>query len=130
MAIDSRDLDGDSEMASSADSVHSDSDGVRNGAHTPTNARVTSAAAASELSPPGSQSQTIPGISAASDLHAMDPGPGQIPSKGSDGPAAAYKRIRAQEEYDRAMEFVIDKDFNLNEFGDPFDERDMEQKLF
>lgn len=56
---DSRDMDGDSEMASSMDSVHTDSDGACNGAHTPTNAQVISEAAASELSPPGSQSQNI-----------------------------------------------------------------------
>ncbi|EEP80491.1 predicted protein [Uncinocarpus reesii 1704] len=41
-------------------------------------------------------------------------------------PGASWNNRQAQEEYRRAMEYVIDKDFNLDAFGDPFDERDME----
>ncbi|WEW60718.1 hypothetical protein PRK78_006205 [Emydomyces testavorans] len=41
-------------------------------------------------------------------------------------PGASWNNRQAQEEYRRAMEFVLDKDFNLNKFGDPFDDRDME----
>lgn len=101
-------------MASSVDSVHTDSEGARNGAHTPTNAQVTSEAAASELSPPGSQSQNIRGLSSTSELKTAGLDLPQLPGKGSEAPAAAWKNKRAQEEYLKAMDHVIDKDFNLS----------------
>ncbi|CAI7637216.1 unnamed protein product [Penicillium pancosmium] len=134
MAHDSKDPDGDSEMASSVDSVHTDSDGAGNGARTPTRqvhaSAATAAAATSELSPPGSQPQTIPGLSTVGALGSLgDLDSTQANGKGFDAPIASWKSKRSQEEYQRAMENVIDQDFNLNEFGDPFDERDLEQKL-
>ncbi|KAJ5596721.1 hypothetical protein N7450_003179 [Penicillium hetheringtonii] len=101
MAYDSKDPDGDSEMASSVDSVHTDFDGIGNGARTPT----------------------------LGDFGILGDGVSSQPiAQGSDASIASWKSKRAQEEYQRAMENVIDQDFNLNEFGDPFDERDLEQK--
>ncbi|GLI75264.1 hypothetical protein PoHVEF18_003517 [Penicillium ochrochloron] len=129
MAVGPRDADGDSEMASSVGSPHSDSDGVDTGARTPTH-NTQAAAPTSELSPPGSQPQQIPDISSATDYRSRtEVEPGNLPGKGPELPVAAWKTKRAQDEYQRAMEQVIDKDFNLNEFGDPFDERDLEEKL-
>lgn len=116
---DSKDPDGDSEMASSVDSVHTDSDGARNGARTPTRqvhaSAATAAAAASELSPPGSQPQTIPGLSTVGAFGSLgEPDSTQANGTGFDGPIASWKSKRAQEEYQRAMENVIDQDFNLS----------------
>ncbi|KAJ5149768.1 hypothetical protein N7448_001346 [Penicillium atrosanguineum] len=124
-STDSRDPDGDSEMASSADSVHTDSDAP--GARTPTHFAHASAATASELSPPGSQPQQLPNISTAV---MKDNGAGAQKSRASlEHPIAAWQTKRAQDDYQKAMEHVVDKDFNLHEFGDPFDERDLEEKL-
>jgi len=96
-----------------------------------------------ELSPPMSQDQ--PGdASAPSGLQAEDPmtsnalvvgGEAERPVNGTKGarpfkddeqdqPGGKWKNKRAQDEYSRAMESVVDKDFNLREFGDPFDPRD------
>ncbi|KAJ5221753.1 uncharacterized protein N7469_010640 [Penicillium citrinum] len=108
MAYDSKDPDGDSEMASSVDSVHTDFDGIGNGARTPT---------------------PIPDLNTVGDFGILGDGVSSQPiAQGSDASIASWKSKRAQEEYQRAMENVIDQDFNLNEFGDPFDERDLEQK--
>jgi hypothetical protein len=82
--------------------------------------------------------------------------------QGQQQPGASWMNKRAEEEYHRAMEYVVDQDFNLgefyfrglvllvdllsslvlgavwakadcivlvDEFGDPFDERDMEGKI-
>ncbi|KAK2782213.1 hypothetical protein FQN53_000132 [Emmonsiellopsis sp. PD_33] len=35
---------------------------------------------------------------------------------------------KADEDFQRAMEYVVDRDFSLREFGDPFDDTDMEQR--
>ncbi|KAF3389389.1 hypothetical protein F1880_004167 [Penicillium rolfsii] len=116
-------------MASSVSSSHSDSDGVDTGARTPTH-NTQATAPASELSPPGSQPQQIADISATTDYRPRtEAEPGNFFGKVSENPVASWKSKRAQDEYQRAMEQVIDKDFNLNEFGDPFDERDLEEKL-
>ncbi|KAL9108860.1 MAG: hypothetical protein Q9227_006391 [Pyrenula ochraceoflavens] len=37
-------------------------------------------------------------------------------------PGAAWTNKRAKEDYQRAMEGVVDKDFNAREFGDPLQE--------
>ncbi|KAJ5088433.1 hypothetical protein N7456_012049 [Penicillium angulare] len=113
-------------MASSADSV---SDYPGNGARTPTRNPQTSAALASELSPPGSQPQHTTDIPTMTDSTSTELASGQTSGKTADPPIASWKSKRSQEEYNRAMENVIDKDFNLNEFGDPFDERDMKKPL-
>ncbi|KAJ5777780.1 hypothetical protein N7520_001026 [Penicillium odoratum] len=120
------DPDGDSEMASSVGSV---SDIAGNGARTPTHNQQASsaAAAASELSPPGSQPH-VSSIATMNNLRSAEIPTGSGPSKATEQ-FPAWKGKRAQEEYQRAMDHVIDKDFNLNEFGDPFDERDMKEPL-
>ncbi|KAI1957216.1 hypothetical protein LOZ58_005836 [Ophidiomyces ophidiicola] len=41
-------------------------------------------------------------------------------------PGASWNTAKAQEEYQQMMSMVTDRDFSLNEFGDPFDDRDME----
>ncbi|KAI9711619.1 MAG: hypothetical protein M1812_007142 [Candelaria pacifica] len=41
-------------------------------------------------------------------------------------PGYAWKNKRAQEEFSRAMEQVVDKKWSMRDFGDPFDERDMD----
>ncbi|KAI1911077.1 hypothetical protein LOZ61_004055 [Ophidiomyces ophidiicola] len=41
-------------------------------------------------------------------------------------PGASWNTAKAQEEYQQMMTMVTDRDFSLNEFGDPFDDRDME----
>lgn len=98
-------------MASSAGSAHTDADGAGNGARTPTH--HAHAAPASELSPPGSQPQQIPAISAADDLKGPALDGAQTAGQGPEQPVAAWKSKRAQDEYQRAMEHVIDKEFNL-----------------
>ncbi|EPS33605.1 hypothetical protein PDE_08567 [Penicillium oxalicum 114-2] len=130
MAVGSRDPDGDSEMTSSAGSPRSDSDALDTGARTPTR-HHSAMAPLSELSPPGSQPQQLldTSISADEGLASMaEPQTDGASGKGSELAGAAWNSKRAQDEYHRAMEQVIDKDFNLNEFGDPFDERDLEEK--
>ncbi|OQD72378.1 hypothetical protein PENDEC_c021G01802 [Penicillium decumbens] len=127
MAIDSKDLDGDSEMASSIDSLLTDSDGNEAGARTPTIFTHTPAAA-SKLSPPGSQQQ-IPDNPATVDPKEVEGNAAQKTRAGSEQHLAPWQTKRAQEDYQRAMEHVVDKDFNLHEFGDPFDERDLDEKL-
>lgn len=110
-------------MASSVDSIHTDSDGAGhgNGARTPTRQvhASTAAAAASELSPPGSQPTltdpipnlaTFGGVEALKDSDSIQQGNGQP----FDVPVAAWKSKRSQEEYQRAMDNVIDRDFNLS----------------
>ncbi|KAJ5476480.1 hypothetical protein N7475_002209 [Penicillium sp. IBT 31633x] len=131
MAIDPRDQDGDSTMTSSVDSIRPD-DGGRAGARTPTGAAQTSAAGVdvSELSPPGSQTRqeaTAPISGIGTTLEGRG---GQAADRTSEPMIAAWKSKRAQEDYQRAAEFVIDKDFSLKEFGDPFDERDLTDTLF
>lgn len=101
-------------MASSVGSPHSDSDAVGTGARTPTHNAQT-AAPASELSPPGSQPQQISDISSTTDFRPRTEGEASnIPGKGPEQPIAAWNTKRAQDEYQRAMEQVIDKDFNLS----------------
>jgi hypothetical protein len=101
-------------MASSVGSPHSESDGADTGARTPTH-NAQAAAPTSELSPPGSQPQQIPDISSTTDYGPRtEAEPRNLPGKGPEQPVAAWKTKRAQDEYQRAMEQVIDKDFNLS----------------
>lgn len=44
-------------------------------------------------------------------------GAGAAAGKGSEPPVAAWKSRRAQEDYQRAMEYVVDKEFNLSMFA-------------
>ncbi|KAL4965086.1 uncharacterized protein BDV14DRAFT_62434 [Aspergillus stella-maris] len=126
------DPDGDSQMASSPESSHSLSD-IDAGARTPTQTTNPSAqfnGGASELSPPGSQTQVSTGMGDL-DSSATGTGPegGWSGTDAAQQPGASWMNKRAEEEYQRAMEFVVDLDFNLDEFGDPFDVRDMNEKL-
>lgn len=102
-------------MTSSVDSIRPD-DGGRAGARTPTGAAQTSAAGVdvSELSPPGSQTRqeaTAPISGIGTTLEGRG---GQAADRTSEPMIAAWKSKRAQEDYQRAAEFVIDKDFSLS----------------
>ncbi|KAL3455369.1 hypothetical protein BJX64DRAFT_282134 [Aspergillus heterothallicus] len=126
------DPDGDSQMASSPESHHtfSDVEESQPGSRTPTRLSQTNHpqfAGASELSPPGSQSQnsTLKG-----DFGSIVPSSESGTADLSQQPGASWLNKRAEEEFQRAMEYVVDQDFSLDEFGDPFDERDMKEKLF
>lgn len=106
-------------MASSVDSIHTDSDGAGNGTRTPTRqvhpSTAAAAAAASELSPPGSQPQPLIDFSTAGGPGSLlDSDATQANGKVSEAPIAAWKSKRSQEEYQRAMDHVIDRDFNLS----------------
>ncbi|KAJ5972154.1 uncharacterized protein N7479_002072 [Penicillium vulpinum] len=117
-------------MTSSVDSILPD-DGARTRARTPTSAAQASSAGidVSELSPPGSQTKQEAGTSVGDIGTALEHNGGQTAEKLVESTLAAWKSKRAQDEYQRAMEYVIDKDFKLDEFGDPFDERDLAEKL-
>ncbi|GAQ33957.1 hypothetical protein ABZX51_002998 [Aspergillus tubingensis] len=140
------DPDGDSQMASSPESSHGLSEDSHPGTRTPTN-KLTNPRpppfGGSELSPPGSQTQTATlntqGQMAFNQSLIDSPLATQTTqqvqqqqqqAQQMDAPGAAWMNKRAEEEYQRAMEYVVDHDFNLDEFGDPFDERDVEEKLF
>ncbi|OAX79733.1 hypothetical protein ACJ72_05944 [Emergomyces africanus] len=137
----SADLDGDSEMLSSSESSQNSEP------QTPTANRAAVETAnfpSSELSPPGSQDAT------GADTTKMEYGDTQTEyavstsshvgsdgASGSDGrdqassaisraePGSSWNNKKAEEEYQRALEIVVDRDFSLKEFGDPFDDRDM-----
>ncbi|CAI7667253.1 unnamed protein product [Penicillium crustosum] len=127
---DPKDPDGDSTMTSSVDSIRPD-DGTRTGARTPTGTAQASSAGVdvSELSPPGSQTKQEAGASVGDIGTALEQHGGQTAEKTTDASVAAWKSKRAQEDYHRAMEYLVDRDFKLDEFGDPFDERDLAEKL-
>lgn len=100
------DLDGDSEMASSPESEHDSQLGSR----TPTDKARGSRFVGSELSPPGSQTRQAPeplGLR-------FDKGTTKKDAvKEADKPGASWMNKRSEEEYQRAMEYVVDKDFSL-----------------
>ncbi|KAH8697568.1 hypothetical protein BGW36DRAFT_296294 [Talaromyces proteolyticus] len=98
------------------------------GARTPTYNTV------SELSPPGSQTAshhgglgdaTIESPTSAFGKALSVGGPDDKSSNTQAKEPTAWSSQRAQEEYGRALESVVDRDFSLKEFGDPFDESDM-----
>ncbi|GIJ81891.1 hypothetical protein Asppvi_000394 [Aspergillus pseudoviridinutans] len=128
------DLDGDSQMASSPESSTDSPAGSR----TPTNNNslndsTPGFAGASELSPPGSQTQNFSEATEnrPSDFSSQVAGQQQQQQQQQHRqPGARWMNKRAEEEYQRAMEYIVDKDFNLDEFGDPFDDRDMEEEVF
>lgn len=64
----------------------------------------------SELSPPGSHTQA----ESAAAAQPLRPG-NQVPATGrnTEPAVAAWKTKRAQEDYQRAMEYVVDRDFSL-----------------
>ena len=113
-SLDPKDPDGDSTMTSSVDSIRPD-DGARTGARTPTGTAQASSAGVdvSELSPPGSQTKQEAGVSVGGIGTALEQRGGESAEKTVDTNIAAWKSKRAQEEFQRAMEYVIDKDFKL-----------------
>jgi hypothetical protein len=129
----STDLDGDSEMMASSGSGSSVPE-------TPTEAQTRFTGP--EISPPASQKTLQPvaesKAAVSTKLTFEKKGEGKISVEGKtqhqplqqDQPGASWMNKRAEEEYQRALEFVVDKDFNLREFGDPFDDRDMTDPIF
>ncbi|RAO65695.1 uncharacterized protein BHQ10_001707 [Talaromyces amestolkiae] len=128
----SADLDGDSEMLSSS------------GSESPIGARTPTFDKPIELSPPGSQTASHHesfggagnalvsafGAGTSSFTSAFDKLAGdgnKSGAQGKDAPGASWNNQRAQEEFNRALENVVDREFSLGEFGDPFDESDMLQ---
>lgn len=96
-------------MASSPESNRSLSDGEA-GSRTPTQATNAQLKDASELSPPGSQSQPTGGMdSIAKDKPSVEAGT----TDSTQQAGASWMNRRAEEEYQRAMEYVIDLDFSL-----------------
>jgi hypothetical protein len=111
---DPKDPDGDSTMTSSVDSIRPD-DSARTGARTPTGTAQASSAGVdvSELSPPGSQTKQEAGASVGDIGTALEQLGGQTAEKTVDSSVAAWKSKRAQEDYQRAMEYLVDRDFKL-----------------
>ena len=82
------------------------------GARTPTNVRT------AELSPPGSQTQTTAAPPNSQQTQGSSQQPPQQQQQQQQQqqirqPGASWMNKRAEEEYQRAMEHVIDQDFSL-----------------
>lgn len=135
------------------------------GSESPIGARTPTFDKPTELSPPGSQTAShhesfggasnvlgsASGAGTSSFTSAFDKLAGdgsKSGAQGKDAPGASWNNQRAQEEFTRALENVVDRDFSLGEsclstrtagvplidceyligvFGDPFDESDMLQ---
>lgn len=102
-------------MASSSGSI---SDAPGTGTRTPTgNQQAPSAdalaAAASELSPPGSQPHKIAHMPPLNKAKSNDPAPVKAAKKAAEEPIGEWRSKRSQEEYQRAYDSVIHKSFNL-----------------
>ncbi|EFR03763.1 hypothetical protein MGYG_06762 [Nannizzia gypsea CBS 118893] len=97
-----------------------------------------------ELSPPGSQGPATREVAMTGfNENLKDPAPltslsdkkgeeaedstSSLPSILREEPGASWMNKKVEEEAKRALEFVVDKEFNLREFGDPFDDRSMSQ---
>ncbi|MCJ1364097.1 hypothetical protein MMC16_003206 [Acarospora aff. strigata] len=143
------DADGDSQMHSSQSSVEDETETMfptANDPPTPITNPHLDQAFASELSPPTSQDPPDPHNGRPTEHDMMDYTSGlqngNSRERGEQSstreaarradmahePGAAWNNPRAQEEYARAMENVVDKNFSLREFGDPFDEGDAQIK--
>lgn len=105
------------------------------GSESPVGARTPTFDKATELSPPGSQtashhesfggasnalgSTSGAGASTSSFPSAFDKLAGEgskSGAQGKDAPGASWNNQRAQEEFNRALENVVDRDFSLREF--------------
>lgn len=96
-------------MTSSVDSIRPE--GARAGVRTPTGTEPPSSSMnPSEISPPGSHTQ-VPGASVEQRTLESRPGPAAEPT------LASWNTKRAQEDFQRAMEFVVDRDFSLGRFS-------------
>lgn len=117
--LDYTDLDGDSEMLSSS------------GSESPIGARTPTFDKPTELSPPGSQTashhESSGGVGnalgSAAGTSSFTPAfeklagdSSKSATQGKDAPGASWNNQRAQEEFNRALENVVDKDFSLREF--------------
>ncbi|KAL4908276.1 hypothetical protein BDW74DRAFT_174963 [Aspergillus multicolor] len=106
------DPDGDSQMASSPESTHSFSD-MDAGSRTPTQQTQTAnpqCAGASELSPPGSQTQPTGGmVDFTKEFVNTDFGT----AESTEQPGASWMSKRAEEEYQRAMDLLDDKEIHF-----------------
>lgn len=82
-------------------------EGSQNGSRTPTNNTQSQQQSqeTAELSPPGSQQAQHSEASGAT---------GDNAAEGPPRPGASWMNQRAREEYDRAMEYVVDKDFSTS----------------
>ncbi|KAL2361768.1 hypothetical protein RJZ56_005336 [Blastomyces dermatitidis] len=139
------DPEGDSEMLSSSESSQNSEP------QTPTGGRIadaTSNVPSSELSPPGSQdaagavSMKMEYDDTQADYAVVTPSQHNSGDDAAGGdtwdhqsseisraePGSSWKNKKAEEEYQRVLEMVVDRDFSLKEFGDPFDDRDMVQQ--
>ncbi|KAL1996572.1 hypothetical protein VTN49DRAFT_7437 [Thermomyces lanuginosus] len=90
-----------------------------------------------DLSPPASQPQrhsgtppppysSVPGVAESTAAAGAGQSQQQQQAKEQQQPGASWMNPRAQEEYNRAMEHVVDQDFSLKCFGDLYDERELE----
>ncbi|KAF3481426.1 uncharacterized protein GIQ15_04185 [Arthroderma uncinatum] len=136
--------DFDSEMLSSTSSSPS----AKSVPQTPAGNRLQDAlsgGAMAELSPPGSQGPTTREVTMTGyNESSKDPlipagflvnpesndemaeGPAsQLPAALRDEPGAAWMNTKSEEDAKRALEYVVDKEFSLKEFGDPFDDSDI-----
>lgn len=112
--LDPRDPDGDSTMTSSIDSIRPGGS-ARTGARTPTGTHASTAGIdASKLSPPGSQTRQDGAASFGDIGTALEDRGAQPADRTSEPVIAAWKSKRAQEDYQRALEYVVDKDFTLS----------------
>ena len=98
-------------MTSSVESLHSGQGGT--GALTPTGI-AQAPAGATELSPPGSQTQHSAAPFAGAQA-SVDVRKASVADKAGEWESgiAAWKSKRAQDDVHRAMEFVVDQDFSL-----------------
>ena len=108
-------------MASSPESSHALSEDSHPGTRTPTNklSNTRPPFGGSELSPPSSQTQTntLGGHGKSFGPPGLIDSPlatqTQQQADQQTAPGASWMNKRAEEEYQRAMEYVIDQDFNL-----------------
>lgn len=108
------DPDNDSEMLSSPESDQfSHEEATHTGARTPTGAGPN---VHDELSPPGSMKQQQQQFHYHNQQGlGQGQGAGGVDTKGAEKPqpGASWMNKRAEEEYQRAMEYVVDRDFSL-----------------
>ncbi|MCJ1292178.1 hypothetical protein MMC34_003728 [Xylographa carneopallida] len=137
------DRDGDSQMVSSDSGNESDSMfPSASDPPTPQNHGATNLEhlQSSQLSPPNSQDpfntnrnvtqedlmdmsdQQFGGLTSAETGNVRGQGSNEEHKDAEKEPGWAWKNKKAMDEYQRAMDQVLDKNFNLREFGDLFDE--------
>ncbi|KAL8736160.1 MAG: hypothetical protein Q9166_000315 [cf. Caloplaca sp. 2 TL-2023] len=116
---------------------------------TPRNSNMENLRQFSELSPPTSQDPTDPRSFGNEPMdYGMNGGEGSSPnimellggeasvgpsnrelSIGEREPGASWNNRKQKEEEERVGEQLLDKSFNLREFGDPYNEKDMSDEI-